>query len=1187
MKNLHIVLITALILFFSARTSAQLIAHLPLDGTAQDISGNGNHGTATPGITYAPGRFGQAIYTGPGNDYIELANEAHFDFTGPMTICAWVKCPPGSLNPGTWAAVVVKGPSQSWRLMAIGNHWGLNGSHAFEVYGLDPYYIGAKGAAKYPGIEDGQWHHIVGVYDGTSMSLYTDGMLNKTTQHTGTPHKCDIPVRIGGVKQKGPIMSLNAFIDDVRIYDHALSETQIQNAMNNRHPSRATTPVPREGISDFPASTALAWSAPLQISNPVYMLYLDTDPDFSKSKPLYTGTKAKYNPNLKLNTTYYWRVDTNDPDTGTTHKGDTWHFTTLPPRATSPTPANGAENIAYNSVLTWQPEQHAGPYTHLLYMGTSPDTMVQVAALPPDTTTYQPDLDFNTTYYWQIREDDGTAPAHTARTWSFTVESPKCTQCGAPLDKDHNNIPPLTKYSCPLGKTNDTFPALPAGILGRFDTEGKIVFEQRPQKSWDFMATGTGVTGITVNAQCGVKMQLNHASAFDGKGFQRPLGVLTINDWSVGGWNSAGDPFRDVNNLKMIHDIKKSCIRVSAITPTGPVHMDIRANIEMDVMCIDITDHRTGQPNKPVGFSLSSPFPFERKTTDSGVVLNWHVNTESVYQAANKWSGFTMPKETDPLMGRCFGTAVFFDENYNTPGQKAHRIWIAADSTLKGFDAWRQNVLDKIKAASEMPTGTFIENHEKWWSSFWQRSYFLPEPKEGDTRFIKQQAAFDLYRYYVACTSSDRREFPVRFMNDLFRYNNCQQLWSVMDITALETYQSLYGAMRTGDASAMRSRMNFYVETLPLFQRHSHARFGHPGSVCAYETMPWGSYLYWDDQPVTYYTEKNSPYLRYSWSGNLWMILLMCDYVGITADLEFANNGIRPFASEVMTFFAEHYPQKDENGKVIFSPGSAGETWCGVKNPAEVICALEMTLPRLIKLADRLNWKPQAQKWENMLDTLPPIPEGKLIQDKQDQKWKITQGRLLVPAQDFSILETPGPINHQHTELFAIWPTKLYLRDPSKYDIALDSYNARMWKNGTDGWNLDVVFAACLGLTDEVDKWYDHHFDVTSTFPNGLCQETSLHQENFRGISVYPSMQGMGTWVIPVIERLMQDYPDEIILLPAWPREVPVRFALFSPFAGRVEVDYKPGQPLTVTTERPIKISLPPHLKNEIKIENH
>ena len=52
----------------------------------------------------------------------------------------------------------------------------------------------------------------------------------------------------------------------------------------------------------------------------------------------------------------------------------------------------------------------------------------------------------------------------------------------------------------------------------------------------------------------------------------------------------------------------------------------------------------------------------------------------------------------------------------------------------------------------------------------------------------------------------------------------------------------------------------------------------------------------------------------------------------------------------------------------------------------------------------------------------------------------------------------------------------------------------------------------------------------------------------------------------------MVGYPDELIVLPCWPENIPVDFTLHSPYAGRVKVHYLPTNMLRVTTQREIPV---------------
>ncbi len=66
---------------------------------------------------------------------------------------------------------------------------------------------------------------------------------------------------------------------------------------------------------------------------------------------------------------------------------------------------------------------------------------------------------------------------------------------------------------------------------------------------------------------------------------------------------------------------------------------------------------------------------------------------------------------------------------------------------------------------------------------------------------------------------------------------------------------------------------------------------------------------------------------------------------------------------------------------------------------------------------------------------------------------------------------------------------------------------------------------------------------------------------------------------------LLHDYPDELIVLPCWPQNVPVDFALDSPYAGRMEVPYTPGSVLRVATQREIPVRTAVCLTTTLRVE--
>jgi hypothetical protein len=74
---------------------------------------------------------------------------------------------------------------------------------------------------------DGNWHHIVGVYDGSSLKLYVDNVLLANTPASGSiASSLGTPLAIG--RWQGGGFPFSGALDEVAVYDHALTADQVQ-----------------------------------------------------------------------------------------------------------------------------------------------------------------------------------------------------------------------------------------------------------------------------------------------------------------------------------------------------------------------------------------------------------------------------------------------------------------------------------------------------------------------------------------------------------------------------------------------------------------------------------------------------------------------------------------------------------------------------------------------------------------------------------------------------------------------------------------------------------------------------------------------------------------------------------------------------------------------------------------------
>ena len=74
-------------------------------------------------------------------------------------------------------------------------------------------------------VNDGQWHHIAGVYDGSTMRLYIDGLLDRSAPAAGIFPVSTAPLTIGANNTGGAMFK--GAIDDVRIYGYGMSDAEV------------------------------------------------------------------------------------------------------------------------------------------------------------------------------------------------------------------------------------------------------------------------------------------------------------------------------------------------------------------------------------------------------------------------------------------------------------------------------------------------------------------------------------------------------------------------------------------------------------------------------------------------------------------------------------------------------------------------------------------------------------------------------------------------------------------------------------------------------------------------------------------------------------------------------------------------------------------------------------------------
>lgn len=210
-------------------TAADLVGHWTLDETegltAFDSSGNGNHGALEGDMNadhWAPGRVDGAVQFNGGSNVVTVGNLALLKPTNTITVAAWVLWAPAPHDSAYPFAVSTRGASAGY---VFGDtHPSLDQYFYFTIQTTGG---GTRNTYVNP-FPRNAWQHVAGTYDGENVRLYVNGALvpnageNVGTRAATGPIVYDTtPLQFGGGGMKGRV-------DDVRIYDRALSAAEVE-----------------------------------------------------------------------------------------------------------------------------------------------------------------------------------------------------------------------------------------------------------------------------------------------------------------------------------------------------------------------------------------------------------------------------------------------------------------------------------------------------------------------------------------------------------------------------------------------------------------------------------------------------------------------------------------------------------------------------------------------------------------------------------------------------------------------------------------------------------------------------------------------------------------------------------------------------------------------------------------------
>jgi len=428
-------LIACLTLMSTAR--AGLVGWWKLDETsgslAFDSSGNGNDGTVQGNPRWAEGQLGGAWQGDGSAAFIQVPHSDTLMANDAVTVALWLSggmppdqviCKSNGSGSGWQSNYAIRLEDQAparrinWRGRAVANQ---------SLTSVSP-------------LPDNEWVHIACTFDinAATNTIYINGALDSENTATLPLNPGDGALYLGADQYpaNGARWWFQGMLDDVRIYDQALLEGQIQAIMLGGGASYpfASRPSPADGAMHEDTWVNLSWSAgDSAVSHDVYFgeNFGDVN-DGTHESETFRGNQTStyyvagfpgfaYPDGLVPGTTYYWRIDeVNDAEPNSPWTGPVWSFSIPPKTAYNPNPVHGAEFVDVDATLSWT--GGFGAKLHTVYFGDNFDDVSNAAGgAPQGAATYKPaSLELEKVYYWRVDEFDALA-TYKGDVWGFTT----------------------------------------------------------------------------------------------------------------------------------------------------------------------------------------------------------------------------------------------------------------------------------------------------------------------------------------------------------------------------------------------------------------------------------------------------------------------------------------------------------------------------------------------------------------------------------------------------------------------------------------------------------------------------------------------------------------------------------------------------------------------------------------------
>src|SRR5690554_2362541 len=411
----------------AAAPDSPLVGHWKMDegggSLLIDASQYGNNAPLTGGASWVSGVLGQAARFNGVSQYASVADNASLDITGAITVAGWIK--PEAVGTQYLVKKAQQHETNGYELSLAGSGYvffrfnQFSSGDAYRVNSTTPYPTNGN-----------TWMHVAATYDGQSLRMYINGTLNGSLSLPSSPAIAvnGLPLTIGA--EAGGYRGLQGAMDDVRIYNTALSAAEILE-LGTLPPATAVPlpPVlalPLSGASGVLVEPELAWQSSDGAS--YYRVQVSRDAGFGNVvfDLNHLNEISISVEELAYSTAYYWRVRASNAG-GTSAWSEVRGFTTedlpVPPPSTPvlSLPQENAQDLPVSMDLVWDFAEGADYY----HVQVATDEVFQDIHFDHTeligTTVPISGLGFSSVYFWRVRAFNGAGEGPWSAVRRFTT----------------------------------------------------------------------------------------------------------------------------------------------------------------------------------------------------------------------------------------------------------------------------------------------------------------------------------------------------------------------------------------------------------------------------------------------------------------------------------------------------------------------------------------------------------------------------------------------------------------------------------------------------------------------------------------------------------------------------------------------------------------------------------------------